>query len=174
MGWGILLSLIKKIPYQLWLLVGVLFSFWLYGAWQFDRGQRDIQKNWDASVIRGKAIVADLELRANTTTYVIEERIITETKVLREKADTIIKEIPIYIPNDSPDLPGGFRLLHDAAARSELPRQADLPGQPVSVADATRTITLNYATCLQWRKELDGWDRWHQEQSLVWQTVQHK
>lgn len=169
-----LVGLLKKIPYQLYLLVGVLLSFWLYGVWQYQQGQKSVQDQWDESRKLGQAIVKDLELRANAVVSIIEHQVTTETRVIHEKADVIIREIPRYIPVDTPDLPGGFRLLHDAAASSKVPSEADLPGQPVGVAEVTRTVTLNYSTCLQWKAELDGWDLWHQEQSLAWQTAQHK
>lgn len=170
MVWGFLLGLLKKIPYQLWLLVGVIFTFWLYGVWQFEKGQKDIQDQWDESRKLGQAIVEDLKLRANAVVTVTEHRVETEVRYIKGTTDVIVKEIPVYIPASTPDLPGGFRVLHDAASASRVPSQAELPGLPVSVATATETITLNYATCNQWRKELDGWEYWYQEQFLVWQT----
>lgn len=171
---NVLLGLLKKIPYQLWLLVGVLLSFWLYGVYQYERGQKHVQDQWDESRKLGQAIVEDLKLRANAVVTIIEERVVTETKVIHEKADTIIKEIPVYIPVDTPDLPGGFRLLHDAAATSRLPNETTTSGSPVPVADAARTITLNYESFHLCRSSLRAWEDWYQEQLLVWQTAQHK
>lgn len=172
---SVLFGLLKKIPYQLWLLVGVLLTFWLYGVWQYQQGQKDVQDKWDESRKLGQAIVEDLKLRANAVITVVEHRVTTETKVIRERGDVIIKEVPIYIPADTPDLPGGFRLLHDAAATSTLPERSRLPSaEAVRVEDVTVTLTQNYGQCNEWRTQLLGWQEWYRELSLAWQIDQHK
>lgn len=172
---SVLFGLLKKIPYQLWLLVGVLLTFWLYGVWQYQQGQKDVQAKWDESRKLGQAIVEDLKLRANAVVTVIEHRVTTETKVIREAGDVIVKEVPIYIPADTPDLPSGFRLLHDAAATSRIPDSSQLPqAASVRVADAAVTITQNYSRCNEWRVQLLGWQDWYEEQFRVWQSAQHK
>lgn len=170
-----LISLAKKIPWQLWLLAGVILLFWLWGNFQYSQGAKKVQGDWNAAVERGKVIVKDLKEKASQINTVVETKVVTETKVIREKGDTIVKEIPIYIPADTVDLPGGFRLLHDAAARSELPdRTRLLEAAPVRVEDATTIITENYTQCLIWRTQVLGWQEWYQEQSLAWQTAQDK
>lgn len=171
----IFLSLIKKIPWQLWLLSGVMISFWLYGSWQFNRGQQENQNRWNIAIERGKVIVEALKKQTGKVNTVVETKYVDRVKVIREKAKIITKEIPIYIPVDSPDLPGGFRLLHDAATNSTVPDSSLIPdAAPVSVATATETIVTNYETCQIWRSQLIGWQEWYQEQALVWQTAQHK
>lgn len=174
MVWTFLLGLLKKIPWQLWLLSGVLFTFWLYGVWQFERGQKDTQDKWDESRKLGQAIVEDLRLRANAVVTVIEHRVETETRLIKEKGDVIVEKIPVYIPASTPDLPGGFRVLHDAASASRVPTEAELPGLPVSVAATTKTIVENYATCHTWQSQVQGWEDWYQEQFLVWQSAVRK
>lgn len=167
-------KLLKKIPYQLWLLVGVILTFWMYGSWQFKQGQKEVQDQWDESRKLGQAIVEDLKLKASKVVTVIEEVVVTETKVIRERGDVIIKEIPIYIPADTPDLPSGFRVLHDAASDPRTPTEAFLPGSPVSVEAATETIVDNYATCYQWKAQLDGLEDWYKELTLVWPPAQYR
>lgn len=172
--WTAAFLLLKKIPYQLWLLIGGLAALYLTGLWLYESGQQSVQAKWDASVERGRSIVEDLELRANTVTTVVEEKIVKEIEIVYRNGATIVKEVPKYIPVDTPDLPAGFRVLHDAAARSQVPTETNLPGEPVSVRDATTTITVNYQTCLVWKRQLDGWEHWYEEQSLAWQTAVHK
>lgn len=170
-----ILALIKKIPWQLWLLSGVIFSFWWYGQWQFGRGQKLIQKEWEASIERGRKIVADLTEKSNKINTVVETKYVDQVKVIREKGKTVVKEIPVYIPASTPDLPGGFRLLHDAAATSTLPYRSRISdAKSVRVEDATTIIVENYTECHQWREQVLGWQGWYQEQSLAWQTAQRK
>lgn len=70
------------------------------------------------------------------------KRIVTITK-------EVIREIPVYIPASTPALPGGFRLLHDAAATGvPLPSPASQPAPaPVAAAAAAETVIDNYAAC---------------------------
>lgn len=169
------ITLIKKIPWQLWLLAGVLLSFWLYGKWQFEQGQQDVQDRWNISIEEGKKLLKELEGKTGKVNTVIETKYVDRIKVVHEKAKTIIKEIPVYIPVDSPDLPSGFRVLHDAAAASEVPDRSRITtAATVPVATATETIVTNYETCHQWREQVLGWQEWYREQSLVWQTAQYK
>lgn len=171
----VLFGLLKKIPWQLWLLSGVLFTFWLYGVWQFERGQKDVQVKWDESRKLGQAIVEDLKLRANAIVTVIEHRVETETKYIKGNADVIIKEVPVYIPVGTPDLPVGFRVLHDAAATARTPETFTFPDDAtIRVADAAVTITHNYSQCLQWRSQLLGWQEFYEELSRSWQIAQRK
>ena len=169
------ITLIKKIPWQLWLRAGVLLSVWLYGRWQFEQGQQDVQDRWNISIEEGKKLLKELEGKTGKVNTVIETKYVDRIKVVHEKAKTIIKEIPVYIPVDSPDLPSGFRVLHDAAAASEVPDRSRITtAATVPVATATETIVTNYETCHQWREQVLGWQEWYREQSLVWQTAQYK
>lgn len=171
----LLLSWAKRIPWQVYALSGVLLSFWLYGKWQYEQGQEDVQKDWNASIERGKKLVQDLETKAKQINTVVETKYVDRVKVVHEKAKIITKEIPVYIPVNTPDLPGGFRLLHDAAASSTIPdRSLISTAAPVSVTTATETIVTNYALCHQWRLQVLGWQEWYQEQSHAWRTDPHR
>jgi hypothetical protein len=63
----------------------------------------------------------------------------------------IIREVPKYVPSDLPMLPGGFRVLHDAAATGRaLPEDGDssrVDAAAVSPQDVAGTVTDNYASC---------------------------
>ncbi len=79
----------------------------------------------------------------------------------------IIKEVVRYetiIPAASRcELPGAWRLLHDAAATGEPANTAGLvagAGDTVADAAAIETVADNYADCRDWRSRLDGWQRW--------------
>lgn len=172
MTWFLLF--IKKIPLQTWFLLGGILLFFVLLSVAYNKGQKNIQDKWDATIAKAKPVIEELETKQNEVTATTITKYVYLTKTIRVKGATIVKEIPIYIPASTPDLPGGFRLLHDAAAASEVPSQADLPGQPVSVRQATETITKNYTTCHLWKAEVDSWNVWYQKQFLVWQTAQRK
>lgn len=72
-------------------------------------------------------------------------------KYIKGESRVIEKQVPYYIPAGTPDLPGGFRLLHDAAAQGRAIAAGTGPdnGAPVTVADAATTVAANYGQCLQ-------------------------
>lgn len=170
-----LVTIAKKIPYQIYVLVGLGICIWLYGLWQFNKGQADIQAQWDASIERGKARIEQLKAQQLTVNMIVDTQFVERTKVIKEKGEVLVKEIPVYIPVDTPDLPGGFRVLHDAAVRSTIPSAAESIGAaPVRVADATETIIGNYTTCHLIREEVEAWRQWYQEQSELWKSAECK
>ena len=169
MWWTAVKAGFKKIPWQVWALSGLVISFWLWGHVQYGKGQGEVQAEWDASVERGKAVVKNLEAGQGKVTTKIEIQYRDRVKVIHEKGDTITKLVTKYIPVGTPDLPGGFRLLHDAAVYNTVPRAAEgVDGAPVSVATATATITGNYTTCNAAISDLAGMRQWAQEQRQIY------
>lgn len=89
---------------------------------------------------------------------------------------TIVKEIPVYVPSTAPavravddagGLPAGFVWLHNQAATGStapLPPGVD-PGAPsgVGLPALGETIAGNYAVCRSQAAELAGWNAWYQQ-----------
>lgn len=175
MIWASIFAAAKKIPYQVYILVGLIFAVWVFGNWRHSTGKAEVQARWDASVERGKVIVQELKDKQIVVNKIVDTKYIETVKEIYVKGDTIIKEIPVYIPEDTPDLPGGFRVLHDAAVSSSIPLPSEsLGAAPVRVETATETIIDNYTTCLVIREEVVAWRQWYQEQALAWQTAVSK
>jgi len=165
-----LLKLLKKIPYQVWYLIGFGLALWLYGAWQFQQGKHKVQAEWTASIERGKERIKQLKQNQLTVNMVVDTVYQERTEFIYVKGKTLVEQVPVYIPTDTPDLPGGFRVLHDAAVTSTIPSPAESQSAaPVGVAEATSTIIDNYTTCLVIREEVVAWRSWYQEQALLWQ-----
>lgn len=108
---------LKKIPREIWYLLGILVALWYVDH----RGYQRCKDEWDASRERGKEILSRLKERQITFTkgYLIQRELKIEYVYL--KGDTVVKEIPKYIPIGTPDLPPGFRVLHDRAATKPVP-----------------------------------------------------
>ncbi len=171
MWWLAIKSIAKKIPWPVYAGAGLFLSIFI----AYKLGQHDRQKDWDASTKKGKAIVAQLREDAKKVNTVIDVRWKDRVDTIYIKGDTIEKQVPIYIPVDTPDLPAGFRVLHDAAATSTVPGStSSIEATPVRVKDATETIVINYTSCLIWREEVVTWREWYQEQSLLWKSALDK
>lgn len=89
---------------------------------------------------------------------------VDRVKVVREKASVIEKQVPIYLPAGTADFPGGFRLLHDAAAANSPIAEgvtAD-DAAPVPAEDAARTVAENYAQCNADKELILLWQTYYQ------------
>lgn len=167
--WIAFVEILKKIPWQAWLLSGLALSFYGWGVLQHHRGAAEVQKQWDDSISRGKVIVDTLRAGQNKVTTVIETKYKDRVQVIHEKGKTITKLVPQFIPADSCDLPGGFRLLHDAAVSGTIPSAAEgVDAAPVPVTTAATTITENYTTCKAAISDLEGMREWAQQQRQLY------
>lgn len=164
-AWKFIKGVVKKIPWQVWVCAGVALAFWSWGELQYHRGAQSVQQEWDSAIERGKGYIENLKSKQGQTT----EKVVTvykdRIKVIHERGETITKLVPQYIPVGSCDLPGGFRLLHDAAATNSIP---EAPGGvndvPTSAQEVATTVAENYAACHKISAELISLQSWVQEQ----------
>lgn len=152
---------LRAIPWQVWVLAALLAAGWVYGERRYDAGQADVQTRWDAAVAsQQQAAAKQKEQRAEVTERVVT-KYVDRVKTVYVRGQTIVKEVPVYVPLDSPDLPPGFRVLHDAAAQGILPNPAGIPDAPsVPAQDAAATIAENYTTCRATAEQLTALQEW--------------
>lgn len=133
-----------------------------YGEARYEAGQANVQAKWDKSVERGRKEVERLRTAASKVTVRTEVQYIDRVKVIREKGDAIIREVPVFVPAGSGELGGGFRLLHDAAATGgPVPDAAGIPdAAPVPAQDVAATVLPNYADYHEVAARLTGLQDW--------------
>jgi len=154
-----------KIPWQVFACAGALVVLGAAGWYVYNLGQDHKQQEWNAAVERGKGIVENLKKQQEKITIKVETRTVERVKVVKEKGDAIIQRVPVYLPDSTLMLPGGFRVLHDAGATGTIPGAPESTNAaPVRVTDVARTTVQNYTTCLKVREELIGLQAWVQEQ----------
>jgi hypothetical protein len=129
-------------------------------------------EHWHGKLIEAQAAALKEGVRIQTVRGAVTTKIETKyVKVLVHDGvvtETIVKEVPVYVPASTPDLPGGFRVLHDASAAGVIPDPAAIAdAAPVPVADAAKTIAQNYGSCRQVIHQLEGLQEWVREQSKV-------
>jgi hypothetical protein len=131
-------------------------------------GADGVQDKWDASAARGKAEVERLKAGAGKITVKVETKYVDRIRTIREKGDTVVREIPVYIGRDLPELPGAFRVLHDAAATGAVPDTASIPdAATVAPQDVASTVAGNYTSCLATAEQLTGLQEWVREQHAL-------
>ncbi|KVQ82165.1 hypothetical protein WK07_11825 [Burkholderia multivorans] len=78
---------------------------------------------------------------------------VDRVRVVREKGDTIIKEVPVYVDREADRacvVPLGFVRVHDAAAANVPvgdPGSTDVAAAGVALSAVAATVADNYTTC---------------------------
>ncbi|MDR9130216.1 hypothetical protein FEP35_04307 [Burkholderia multivorans] len=78
---------------------------------------------------------------------------VDRVQVVREKGDTIVKEVPVYVDREADRacaVPVGFVRVHDAAAANVPvgdPGSADAAAAGVTLSAVAATVAGNYTTC---------------------------
>jgi len=108
------------------------------------------------------------EHQALATVKVVTEYV-DRVRVVREKGDTIIKEVPVYVPVQADAacaINHGFVRLHNAAAAGELPepaRDADATAAGIALSTVAGTVATNYQTCHENAEQLRALQAWVSE-----------
>ena len=109
--------------------------------------------------------------QAQATVKVVTQYV-DRVRVVREKGDTIIKEVPVYVPVQADaacTINRGFVRLHDAAAAGELPTPAgdsDAAASGLALSTVAGTVTANYQTCHETAEQLRALQEWISEMGL--------
>ena len=145
------------------LLAAVLIGFgWIKGA-------NHVQAQWDAA-IQQQALeaAAARERQAQATVKVVTEYV-DRVRVVREKGETIIEEVPVYVPVQADaacTINRGFVRLHDAAAAGGLPEpagDADAAAADIALSAVAGTVAANYQTCHENAEQLRALQVWVSE-----------
>jgi len=150
-------------PYRLLALAALciaVFSFgWLKGA-------SHVHAQWDAATAAQQQAQAQAQiLQAEATVQVITQYV-DRIQIVREKGDTIIKEVPVYVPAQADaacTINRGFVRLHDAAAAGQLPepaRDADADSAGIALSAVAGTVAANYQTCHENAEQLKALQDW--------------
>lgn len=151
-------------PYRVLVLAALAVALAGFG---WTQGAQHVQDKWDASASKQTVQVARIKQRQAEATVRVVTKYIDRVRAEQIVGDTIIKEVPKYVPSDSPALPAGFRLLHDAAAGGLPITAAGADAAAVPAEVAAETIAGNYATCRENAERLEALQEWVREQEAA-------
>lgn len=149
-------------------LIGLVTLILTVGSYRL--GASHVQAQWDTERAELAADKAETETRQAEVTTRVVTQYVDRVQTVRERGKTIVQQVPIYVPNDSAacDLPAGFRVLHDAAAASELPGPAaDADAASVPAQAVAATVSDNYATYHETVEQLGTLQQWVREQQAA-------
>jgi hypothetical protein len=135
-----------------------------YNTWRAE--QRHV--GYAQAVAEFKAQADRADAKREVVTQYVDREVVKTVRQIQLVTQTITKEVPVYVPSDSCTLPGGYRVLHDAAARGEVPQPtAGADAAPVAAQDAASTTVDNYGACRKNAASLTALQLWiNQQQSL--------
>ena len=150
-------------PYRLLALAA--FGIALVGfGWL--KGANHVQAQWDADTAAKQQAQAQVQIRQAETTVQVVTQYVDRIQIVREKGDTLIQEIPVYVPVQADaacTINRGFVRLHDAAAAGELPepaRDADAVAAGIALSAVAATVVSNYQTCHENAEQLKALQDW--------------
>jgi hypothetical protein len=159
-----------KLPAE---LVGVVLL--VVGAYLF--GGHNVQQAWLARVAELEAKVKVAEEKSQQVNTVIQEKIVTKVKVIKENVYVnreIIKEVAGKQLDASCSLPKSTVSLHDSASRNEVAeRAAATDGTPseVKASQLLDRVVENYGSCHENAAKLEAWQEWYREQKKIFESV---
>ena len=159
-----------KLPAE---LVGVVLL--VAGSYLF--GSHGTEMSWRARVAELEAKVKVAEEKSQQVNTVIETKIVTKIKVVKENVYVnreIIKEVAGKQLDAQCTLPKSTISLHDSASRNEVPERAAATDGTPSGVEASRlldTVVENYGACHENAEKLRMWQEWYREQKKIFESV---
>ena len=159
-----------KLPAE---LVGVVFL--VVGSYLF--GSYGTEMAWRERVAELEAKVKAAEEQSQQVNTVIETKIITKVKVIKENVYVnreIIKEVAGKQLDAQCTLPRSTVSLHDSASRNEVPERAAATDGTPSGVEASRLldrVVENYGACHENAEKLRMWQEWYRDQKKIFESV---
>jgi hypothetical protein len=150
-------------PYRLLALDALAITLIGFG---WIKGAGHVQARWDASIQQQTLHATAVRKRQAQATVEVVTEYVDRVRVVREKGDTIIKEVPVYVPVQADaacTINRGFVRLHDAAAAGGLPEpagDADATAAGIALSAVAETVAGNYQTCHENAEQLRALQAW--------------
>ncbi len=163
------------IPWWVWAFLVAVGALWYYGDYKYDAGRAEVQALWDTQKAKDAAEIKRLKEESGKVT----ERVVTEyvdrVKVVREKGDTIIKQVPVYVTveNDAAcTVNRGFVSLWNRSNKgfvSGAPARTDGEASEVRLSDIAAQHAREATICRSTETQLESLQDWVSEQRRVHQ-----
>ena len=145
------------------------------GAYFF--GWRGNEEHWLAKIKELEQKVAIAESRSREVNTVIETKIVTKIKVIKETVyanKEIIREVAGAQLDSQCTLPQSSVVLLNSASRNEVARGAEsVDGTPsdIKASALLDTVVENYGICNENIEKLKAWQEWYREQKQIFEGV---
>jgi hypothetical protein len=154
-------------------LVGVLCL--CAGAYFF--GWRGNEEHWLAKIKELEQKVAIAEAKSREVNTVIETKIVTKIKVIKETVyanKEIIREVAGAQLDSQCSLPQSSVVLLNSASRNEVargPESVDGTPSDIKASALLDTVVENYGICNENIEKLKAWQEWYRAQKQIFEGV---
>lgn len=158
---------VLRLPYKPFAVMAIIVAVFLEGG-------ISNQEKWEAKVAEVKLEMAKKDAASSDATTKVVTKYVTVDRIVKEKGDAILKEIPKFISQTADAqcvVPNGFVVLHDSASRNEVPdstRGVDEGTSKVKLSGIAETVTKNYTTYYQVSEQLKALQEWVTEQQKIY------
>lgn len=148
-------------------VIMMVLGVYLYGGY-------GVQMYWKGEITRQKEEIARLEKQSGVVTEKVVIQYKEKVKIVKEKGNVIIRKVPEYITRESDAkciIPNSFVVLHDSAAKNEIPdpaRGVDETASGVKLSEVAKTVTLNYNSYHQLTEQLKALQDWVKQQEKIY------
>jgi hypothetical protein len=159
-----------KLPAELVGVILLVAGSYLFGSYGTEMAWRERVKELEAKV----KIAEEKSQKVNT---VIQEKVVTKIKVVKENVYVnreIIKEVAGKQLDASCSLPKSTISLHDSASRNEVAGRAEsTDGTPseIKASQLLDRVVENYGSCHENAAKLEAWQEWYREQKKIFESV---
>jgi len=137
-------------------------------------GSYDTEMSWREKVKDLQLELAKKDTASAEVTTKIITKYVDKVKVVKEKGDVIIKEIPKYITEKSDaecNIPKSFVVLHDSAGKNEVPNPAgriDETPSGLKLSTTLETVVGNYNLYYETAEQLTALQEWVKSQEKIY------
>jgi hypothetical protein len=159
-----------KLPAELSGVLLLVIGSFLFGSYGTEMA-------WRGRVAELEAKVKVAEEKSQQVNTVIQEKIVTKIKVVKENVYVnreIIKEVAGKQLDAQCTLPKSTVSLHDSASRNEVARGPESTDGAPSGIEASRLldrVVENYGSCHENAEKLKMWQEWYREQKKIFESV---
>jgi hypothetical protein len=159
-----------KLPAELSGVLLLIIGSFLFGSYGTEMA-------WRGRVAELEAKVKVAEEKSQQVNTVIQEKIVTKIKVVKENVYVnreIIKEVAGKQLDAQCTLPKSTISLHDSASRNEVARGPESTDGAPSGIEASRLldrVVENYGSCHENAEKLKMWQEWYREQKKIFESV---
>jgi hypothetical protein len=127
-----LLSLVPSWAVRWLVLAAAVLAFTAYGYFQ---GTAHKQAQWDAEKAAQAAATQKVLIRQGQVVEKVVTQYVDRVRMIKEKADVVIREVPVYVKETDCPAPAGERVLLDAAINGTAPKPTDVAAaEPIPAA----------------------------------------
>lgn len=167
-------------PYMTYIKLGGMAVLMAGSAWGgYELGHLGLVKEKLAesqATVKAVSHAASTDRASAGLSGAVRDHLDTEQAKTRTITQTILKEVPVYVPEKAADtgVTVGFALLHNYAASGYMPPASPAPGLAldssagIGMPALSGVITRNYGVCHAWKSEALAWRDAYGKWEVLW------